>query len=135
MSHTVLNVVLHQGGGCRLGVICREFLLEPQPNHIIINGINDNPIIIPARNYYLRHGSIVHSDIIEWLGVHFPRTAADNIWLLKFDFEVVGDSHVFSYVGPSNYKKIPHRREIIEGQHNVVRYHTYEELIQIVWNR
>ena len=114
MSHSILNVVRHQGGSFRLGIICREFQLVPQPNQIIINGINQNPIVFPVNNYYCVHGSIA-------------------IWLLKFEFEVRNNSHVFTYVGPSDYKKIPHKREMIDSNGNLSLYHTNEDLVRIVW--
>ena len=132
MSHSVLNVVRHQGGRIRLGIICREFQLVPQPNQIIINGINQNPIVFPVNNYYSVHGSIAHPEIRAWLETHFPREADDPIWLLKFEFEVRNNSHVFTYVGPSEYKKIPHKRELIDSNGSSSLYHTNEDLVRIV---
>lgn len=133
MSHSILNVVRHQGGSFRLGIICREFQLVPQPNQIIINGINQNPIVFPVNNYYCVHGSIAHPEIRTWLETHFTREADDPIWLLKFEFEVRNNSHVFTYVGPSDYKKIPHKREMIDSNGNLSLYHTNEDLVRIVW--
>ena len=133
MSHSILNVVRHQGRSFRLGIICREFLMVPQPSQIIINGINQNPIVFPVDNYYSIHGSIAHPEIRAWLETHFPREADDPIWLLKFEVEVQGNNHIFSYIGSSNYRKIPHQRELIDLDGNRVRYQTDEDLIRIVW--
>ena len=134
MSHSILNVVHHQGRSFRLGIICREFQLVPQPNQIIINGINQNPIVFPVNNYYSIQGSIAHPGVRAWLAENFYRGADDPIWLLKFEFEVQGNNHIFSYFGSSYYRKIPHRREFIEFDGNQVRYQTDEDLIQIVWD-
>lgn len=133
MSHSILNVVRHQGRSFRLGVICREFQMIPQPSQIIINGITQNSIVFPLNNYYSIHGSIAHPEIRAWLETHFPREADDPIWLLKFEFEVIDDCHVYTYVGVSDYKKIPHKRELIDSNGNRSLYHTNEDLIRIVW--
>ena len=133
MPHSILNVVRHQGGSFRLGVICREFQRDPLPNQIIINGINQNPIVFPANNYYFIHGSIAHPEIRAWLETHFPREANAPIWLLKFEFDICGESHVYTYVEVSNYKKIPHKRELIDSNGNRLLYHTNEDLVRIVW--
>jgi hypothetical protein len=37
-------------------------------------------------------------------------------------------------VGPSDFRKVPHRRDLIDSRGNVVHYHFYDELIRLVWD-
>lgn len=134
-SHTILNVVRHQGGKLRFGVINQEYLKEPKPRLIRIKnltGDNNYIDVIPSKAYY-SHGSIYKRSIHEWLAVHFPRLSGDKIYLLKFYFTESEGMHIFEYVGDSGYKKFPRERKWITPDGKEVPCPRNAEISQRIW--
>jgi hypothetical protein len=132
-NKSILNVVRHQGGKLRLGVICGEFKREPLPREIIIKGIPgcDKPLSVnPSRAYY-KYGSIYHQKIDSWLEEDYYREAGEPIFLLKFYYSGMGRKHIYSYMGDSMYKKVPYRRILISPKGN--REPMSEDFIEKLW--
>lgn len=137
MKKTILNVVRHQGGKLRLGVINQEYLDEPQPSKIRIKGLtgeSDDIVVDPGQAYY-RYGSIYSPAIHNWLSNNYGRQADDGIWLLKFTFEIKGTDHVYKFVGDSGYRKIPRKRKLIASDGKVFSCPENARLSQFIWDK
>lgn len=137
MEKTILNVVRHQGGKLRFGVINQEFLDKPKPLKIRIKGLtgkSDDIVVNPSQAYY-KYGSIYSPAIHNWLSDNYDRQTDDSIWLLKFIFENNGTEHVYKFVGDSGYRKVPRKRILIASDGHVFSCQKNVMLYQFIWGK
>lgn len=135
MSHTLLNVVRHPGGKLRFGVINQEYLLVPRPTCIRISNLprlHEDVIVTPSGAYY-SNGSIFSEEINDWLVQHFPRTADDPIWLLKFEFSQSEDEHIFTFVEDSGFRKVSRRPVLLTPQGEQLHAPKNHDLSAWIW--
>lgn len=134
MKKTVLNVVRHQGGLLRLGVVGGEF--TELPSKIILREFEGlegkNAEFLPGKSYY-RYGSIYSRELSEWLKRNgYQREAGEDIWLIKAEFSVeAGNAHVFRFIGKSYYVKAPNKNRL--RKNGEIRNYKKGELVKMVW--
>ena len=64
-TQTVLDVVIHQGGGFRFGVVNKEYANSPAKT-VKILGLPE-PIVLNVEDCYYSNGSIYSKEISEWI--------------------------------------------------------------------
>lgn len=132
-KQTVLNVVIHQGGGFRFGVICGEYLDNPPEKIIIRNLVDSGDLELSSTESFYIRGSIYSKEISEWISRNgYGRTAADNMHLFKFNYERKKGVDVFEYVATSEFVKAPKNQALILPDGTTQPYKK-EELIEFVW--
>lgn len=131
---TVLNVVLHQGGGNRFGVICGEYKKSPASSVRIKNLIPGEEWVLDAKSCYYKNGSIYSEKISDWLFDHgyFRMEDYDDMPLFKFFFERKGEEDIYEYAGFSGYLKEPNRHILKTKDDKTIPYKK-EDLLDIVW--
>jgi len=132
-KQTVLNVVIHQGGGFRFGLICGEYLESP-PEKVIIRNLLDSKDIelSPAKCFYL-NGSIYSKEISAWIiNNGFGRHSNDNMALFKFFYERHNDVVIFEFVETSLFVKEPNRQVLVFS--GLAIQYKKDELIKLVWD-
>ena len=135
MPHTLLNVVRHPGNKLRFGVINEEFLLALRAERIRITklpGLVNDIVVNPTRAYY-SNGSIFSNEINNWLSHYYPRTAADPIWLLKFEFMQNENEHVYEFIADSGYRKYSRKPILLTPQGEQVQAPRNSELCEFIW--
>jgi len=130
-TQTVLDVVIHQDGGFRFGVINKEYTNSPAKT-VKILGLPE-PIVLNVEDCYYSYGSIYSKEINEWIERNgFGRTKDDPIPLLKFYYEQNGEEDIFEFVGDSFCKKHPRQDVLIRKDGTEVSYET-GQLVEKLW--
>ena len=134
-QRTVLDIVIHQGGGFRFGVLCGEYLCK-RPERIIVKGLDgaDAKIVIPLKKTLYPYGSINHPSISRWIeSKGLQRKAGDSLGLVKFHFESRKGADIYEFDSISPLKK-KYRHRIVIGEKGFRKgYKSVDELIDIVW--
>lgn len=130
-TQTVLDVVIHQGGGFRFGVVNKEYANSPAKT-VKILGLPE-PIVLNVEDCYYSNGSIYSKEISEWIVSNgFGRTKDDPIPLLKFYYEQNGEEDIFEFAGDSFCKKRPHQNVLICKDGTEITYET-GQLVEKLW--
>lgn len=132
MTQSVLNIVRHQGGLFRLGVVGKEY--KGAARRIILKGFSGlkKTEFNPTKAYY-RYGSLFSKEIHNWLVTnHYTRGPKQDIWLIKVEFNATAEGdHVFTFFERSKYVKVPHKN-ILKAKTKVKRY-SNGALVSEVW--
>lgn len=129
----LLNIVLHQGGGYRLGVMTDQYVDSPVAFVCIKNLIPGKELNLDVTSCLYSFGSIYSPEISEWIQQNgFAREGGDDIPLLKFYYERVDNVDVYEYVGPSSYKKVPRVRILRDDKGQEYPYED-ANLLSLVW--
>lgn len=130
-TQTVLDVVIHQGGGFRFGVVNKEYANSPAKT-VKILGLPE-PIVLNVEDCYYSNGSIYSKEISEWIVSNgFGRTKDDPIPLLKFYYEQNGEEDIFEFAGDSFCKKRPRQNVLISKDSTEITYET-GQLVEKLW--
>ncbi len=135
MINTVLNVVRHQNGRPRLGIVGDEY--KDATHKIVLKGFfgpgSGDLEFNPNKSYY-NYGSLYSrelSDRLEQAG--YARGPKDNIWLIKAHFEVGSKGeHVFTFVERCPRAKVMRHDCLIKGGQEF--WYERGHLVEEVWN-
>lgn len=132
---TVFNIIRHQDGGFRFGVLCGEYKDSSAQFVRIGNLFNDGDQVLPVDICYYKNGSIYSDGISRWISVNnLGRNSDDSMALILFYYEKRDNEDYYEYAGISNYQKMPSHRTIIDK--NGVQYkYTDEDFIPIIWGQ
>ena len=132
-TKTLLNVVLHQDGGFRFGLMNDEFVDSPVDSVCVRNLIPGKELNLPVSSCLYSFGSIYSPEISEWIQQNgFARDRDEDMPLLKFYFERVDNTDVYEYAGPAAFKKVPRVRILKDDQGKEYPYED-ADLLSLVW--